>query len=111
MNFKKSLYLSLNCLLLLMFVGCASNMIETRPGAETVDLQSASNVASCLSKGRVTVSVLAQVGFYTRSADVIESNLLQMARNSAIDGGADTVVKEDMPEYGRRTFALYKCRR
>ena len=61
--------------------------------------------------GKVTVSVMTEFGFYTRSADDVESNLVQMARNSAIDSGADTIVKEEMTEYGRRTFETYKCQR
>ena len=38
-----------------------------------------------------------------------EANLSQVARNEAVDAGADTVVKGDSPEFGKRTFKLYKC--
>jgi len=91
--------------------GCASRMIQVSPGSENVDLLNSSNVTNCKSLGKVTVSVMTNFGIYTRSADDVESNLLQLARNSAVESNADSVVKEEMPEYGRRTFSLYKCRR
>lgn len=109
-RYKTILYITVG-LLCSHLVGCASRMIEVRPGSVNVNLQNSNNVSSCKSMGKVTVSVMAEFGFYTRSADDVEANLLQMARNSAVDSGADTVVKEDMTEYGRRVFALYKCQR
>jgi hypothetical protein len=90
--------------------GCASNMIEVRKGSDQVSLAEASQVDSCQSKGITTVSVLAEVGFVSRSVEAVEANLLQLARNGAIDAGGDTVVKGNSPEYGKRTFAIYKCR-
>jgi hypothetical protein len=87
--------------------GCANNMlIGVHEGADQVALAEASQVASCQSKGSVIVSVFAK---YRIEKDV-EANLYQMARNEAVDAGADTVVKGDSSEYGKRTFKLYKCR-
>jgi len=90
--------------------GCASSMIDVRKGSEKVSLVDVSQVDSCLSKGTTTASVLAEVGFITRSDEAVEANLLQLARNSAVDAGCDTVVKGNSTEYGKRTFAIYKCR-
>ena len=87
--------------------GCANNIfIGVHEGADQVTLAEASQVASCQSKGSVIVSVFAK---YRIEKDV-EANLYQMARNEAVDAGADTVVKGDSSEYGKRTFKLYKCR-
>ena len=90
--------------------GCASDLIEVRKGSDRVSLADASQVSRCQSKGKTNVSVLAQVGFISRSVDAVESNLLQLARNDALDSGGDTVVKENSSEFGKRTFAIYKCR-
>jgi hypothetical protein len=98
-------------LILISMFGCASHLIEVRPGSENINLLNSTNAQSCKFLGKVTVGVLSEIGFYSRSTDVVEANLLQLARNSAIDSGADSVVKEDMPEYGRRNFSLYKCAR
>ena len=69
-------------------------------------LADASQVSGCQSKGPVIISVFAK---YRIEKDV-EANLYQVARNEAVDAGADTVVKGDSPEFGKRTFRLYKCR-
>ena len=94
----------------LIFSGCASQLIEVKQGSDRVSVTDSNQVASCESKGKATVSVLTKVGFISRSVDAVENNLLQLARNSALDIGGDTIVKDEMPEYGRRTFAIYKCK-
>lgn len=70
----------------------------------------ANQVGGCESKGKITVSVIDKVGFYSRSVEDVDANLLQLARNGAVDMGGDTVVKGDRPAVGKRTFAIYKCR-
>lgn len=94
----------------MVFSGCASQLIEVKQGSERVSVSDANQVASCESKGKATVSVLTKVGFISRSVDAVEGNLLQLARNSALDIGGDTIVKDEMPEFGKRTFAIYKCK-
>lgn len=90
--------------------GCASNLIEVRKGSDRVSVADANQVAICQSKGEINVSVLAEVGFISRSVEAVEANLLQLARNGAVDSDGDTVVKGNSPEFGKRTFAIYKCR-
>lgn len=90
--------------------GCASDLIEVRAGSDHVALADSNQVAACQPRGKITVSVLARVGFVTRSYEAVEANLLQLARNGAVDAGGDTVVRGESPEYGRRTYAIYKCR-
>lgn len=89
--------------------GCASSMIEVQEGSGRVSMVDASLVGRCQPKGEITVSVLAKVGFISRSEEAVEANLLQLARNGAVDSGGDTVVKGDSPKFGKRTFAIYKC--
>jgi hypothetical protein len=90
--------------------GCANSMIGERKGSDRVSLADASQVSGCQSKGKTIVSVVAKVGFINRLEEVVESELFQMARNDAVDAGADTVVKGESQEFGKRTFELYKCR-
>jgi hypothetical protein len=86
-------------------------MIPVREGSDRVSLADANQVANCKPFGETTVSVLATVGvMMTRSPEDVEANLLQMARNAAVDDGADTLVKGKSPELGKRTFSIYKCR-
>ena len=86
--------------------GCASRFIGVREGAERVSLADANQVVNCQSKGGVTISIFAKA----RAAEEVEANMYQMARNQAVDADADTVVKGESPEFGKRTFSFYKCR-
>ena len=95
--------------LMALLSGCASNMIEVRKGSDKVSLADATQVRSCQSKGITTVSVLAEVGFMSRSVEAVEANLLQLARNGAIDAGGDTIVKGISPMFGKRTFEVFRC--
>jgi hypothetical protein len=86
--------------------GCASKIIGVHEGAERVSLADANQVASCQSKGGITISIFAK----GRAENEVEANMYQMARNDAVDSGADTVVKGESTEFGKRAFKLYKCR-
>lgn len=93
-----------------LVAGCADQFIEKKSGSERVSLVEANQVAQCQSLGKVTSNVLAKVGFISRSVDGVEENLLQMAKNSAIEDGGDTLVKGESTEFGKRTFSVYKCK-
>lgn len=90
--------------------GCASSLIGEHEGVDKVSLADVNQVGGCSLKGKRIVSVLAKVGFINRNAEDVEANLYQMARNAAVDVGADTVVKGESQEFGKRTFEMYKCR-
>ena len=94
----------------LFVTGCASSLIEKKVGSEGVAVVAADKVAGCESKGKVITSVLAKIWFINRSSESVELNLLQMARNTAVDLGADTIIKGESKQFGERTFGLYKCR-
>jgi Domain of unknown function (DUF4156) len=90
--------------------GCASSLIGVHQGVDRVSLADANQVGACQSKGKTIVSVLAKIGFINRLDEVVEADLYQMARNDAADAGADTLVKGESQEFGKRTFDMYKCR-
>jgi hypothetical protein len=91
--------------------GCSSTMIGERLGADQVQLVTEAQAASCKSLGRITASVLSSLGPITRGNDTVEENLLQMARNEAVDKGGDSVVKGNSNEFGKRTFEVFRCKR
>jgi Domain of unknown function (DUF4156) len=104
---KKIIALSVTATFL---VGCASSFIEVRSGSENVSVLEAQKVTSCELKGKVTSSVLSKVGFISRSVESVEENLLQMAKNGAVEDGGDTLVKGESTEFGKRNFSIYKCK-
>ena len=98
------------CVLLPALGGCSSVFIQPRVGSDQVAVKEASQVANCRFKGNITVSVLSHVSFISRSNDAVEANLLQLARNGAVDAGADTVVMGNSPDFGKRSYGMYRCR-
>lgn len=90
--------------------GCASNLIGVREGADRVSLAEASQVTACQPKGKTIVTVLAKIGIIPRNEQDVEENLYQLAKNNAVDAGADTLVKGESKELGKRLFEMYKCR-
>lgn len=90
--------------------GCTSMMIGERAGSDRVSLADANQVGSCKSMGKTIVSVVAKVGFIKRLPEAVEADLYQLARNNAVDAGADTLVKGESKEFGQRTYDMYKCR-
>ena len=107
---KRMLVISFLMSLVVGLSGCASALIGEREGADRVSLADAKQVAACQSKGKTIVSVLTEIGFITRSVEDVEENLYQLARNNAVDNGADTLVKGESKEFGKRTFEMFKCR-
>jgi hypothetical protein len=91
-------------------VGCSSTMIGERAGSDRVSLADATQVGNCKPMGKTIVSVLAKFGFINRAPEAVEDNLYQLARNNAVDAGADTLVKGESTKFGQRTFEMYKCR-
>jgi hypothetical protein len=111
MKISKGLYILASSIsVVTVLSGCSSLFIDRRVGSELVTLADADKVANCQSKGKVTLNVLAKMGFVERTTEAVDKDLLQMARNAAIDAGGDTVVKGDRPDVGTQTFAIYKCR-
>lgn len=90
--------------------GCSSVIIGEKQGSDHVSLAEPNQVAACQSKGKINLSVIAKIGILPRSVEDVEANLLQMARNSAVENGADTLVKGESKELGKRQFEMYKCR-
>ena len=93
-----------------LIAGCASAFMEVKEGAEKVSIANSDQISHCESKGTVTASVLSKVMFVNRSIEGVEDNLVQMAKNSAVDLGANTIVKGESKKIGERAFSLYQCK-
>ena len=89
---------------------CSSVIIGEKEGSDHVSLANANQVANCQTKGKINISVMAKIGRIPRVEEDVEANLFQMARNNAVENGADTLVKGESKELGNRTFEMYKCR-
>jgi hypothetical protein len=94
----------------ILIAGCASAFMDMKEGAEKVSIASPDQISRCEPKGSVTASVLSKVMFVNRSIEGVEDNLVQIAKNSAVDLGANTIVKGESKKIGERTFSLYQCK-
>lgn len=93
-----------------LIAGCASAFMEVKEGSEKVSVATPDQVTNCESKGTVTASVLSKVTFVNRSIEGVEDNLVQLAKNSAVELGANTIVKGESKKIGERAFSLYQCK-
>lgn len=93
-----------------ILAGCASSFIDVKEGTDKVNVSTSDKVTNCVSKGTVTTSVLSKVLFVSRSVEGVEENLLQMAKNAAVEASANTIVKGDAPKFGERIFTMYQCK-
>jgi Domain of unknown function (DUF4156) len=103
--------IALACISTALLCGCANSFLKPTEGSERVLLLNTSQVANCKSLGKISVNVVTKVGIYTREANAVEANLLQLGQNNAIELGGDSLVKDVTPEFGKQVFAVYKCKR
>jgi len=101
--------LPLSAILTTLVGGCT--WVELQSGAESVELRSASAVHSCERLGRTTTSVRERVGAFQRSPGKVEEELANLARNSALELGGDTIVADGPVRDGEQRFLIYRCRR
>jgi hypothetical protein len=104
-------YIAMTCASAALLSSCVSSFLKPAEGSERVLLMNPAQVTNCKSLGKISVNVVTKVGIYTRDADAVEANLLQLGQNNAIELGGDTLVKDMTPEFGRQVFAVYKCKR
>jgi len=102
--------LGTSAVLLVVLSACVTHLVEVRDGSDAVAVLDAKEVTNCQFLGNIAVSVLSEVGIFTRSADAVEADLLQLARNGAVQAQGDTVVKGNSMEFGKRSYGMYKCR-
>ena len=93
----------------LLITGCAK-YIDLKDGADKVLLVK-EKPTGCVSRGTVDVSVLAEIAYVERSEENINTDLLQLAQNSAVSVKANTIMKNKSLEPGKATFSMFRCNR
>jgi hypothetical protein len=89
--------------------GCA--LVELTPTGAGVRLASPDAVVTCTNLGRITASVVHEVGILPRHPEAVQDNINVTARNRAAELGADTIVPVTEVEDGKQTFEIYRCLR
>lgn len=83
--------------------------IKLDSGGERVRTAWNGDVGGCRDMGKVTVSVLDRVGPVNRSDTKVRDELEVMARNEAVELGADTIRPLGEPRDGQQSWAAYRC--
>ncbi|MBK8286047.1 MAG: DUF4156 domain-containing protein [Ahniella sp.] len=88
----------------------ACTWVKMDEGAGQIRVAEGSDLSACENKGTVTASVRSKVGFYERKDMKVEEELETMARNSAVEAGADTIQALSEIADGEQKFGMYRCR-
>ena len=92
-----------------MALAACSDLVQLKPGAEAVHVSNMASVGNCTARGSVHVSVLNKIGPLNRSELSVEDELADLARNSAMESGGDTVAPSGPVVDGGRDFNVYVC--
>ena len=94
----------------LLALSACADMVPLKPGADAVHVMDLPATSGCKLLGSTHVSVLDKVGPFNRTVRGVEENLAQMARNSALDLGGDTVAAAGPVVDGAREYQVFRCR-
>lgn len=92
----------------LLIAGCSFVALEE--GADEVEILQADQVEGCERAGRTRVSTADRIGFIPRGEPAIRDDLDRLARNSAVDLGGDSAVRQTEIEDGKATYEVFRCR-
>lgn len=104
----KALTLSLVATAVAVNAGCT--WVKPVEGTEAVALVKPEVVQNCQSLGKTTVQVKDRVAFINRRDAKVAEELLTMARNEAVELGADSIVVLSEETDGKQAYGMYKCR-
>ncbi len=88
----------------------ACTWVKPVDGVEAVALVKPEVAQKCQKMSKVSAQVKHKVGFVNRGSKKVAEELLTLARNDAVEEGADTIVALGEPVEGKQSFQLYKCR-
>lgn len=92
---------------ILTISGCS--WVEVNPNASQVKLLTISDIQNCEKLGEIESTVLDKVGFIDRDKEAVVENLVDLARNEAVQMGGNALVPASKVKDGRMRFWLYQC--
>lgn len=99
----------LTAVVVLSLSACA--WVQPQPGTDRVMILDPPDALDCQRLAQTTVSVRDRVAGVQRSPSQVAEELRTLARNSAIDLGANAIVAEEMIRPGKQRFGIYLCNR
>ena len=93
--------------LLLALTSCT--WVKLDEGADGVALISTSAAATCEKIGTTVSQSKAAIGIIERNDEKVASEVLALARNSALDMGGDSIAESGDLKEGKQAFSVYRC--
>ncbi|MEA5445891.1 DUF4156 domain-containing protein [Gammaproteobacteria bacterium AB-CW1] len=97
-------------LIAMTFTVAACTWVRPESGTEGIALISEEQAEACERISSVEVSVLARVAGMDRHQDAVESDLITLARNHAVERGGDTIAALSEIDSGKQRYGVYRCR-
>lgn len=86
-----------------------SSWVQVTPAGRLVSVATPSEVSSCTRVGSSTANALSRIAFVQRGSEMLQEELISLARNEAGDMGGNRVVVESPISEGKQTFGVYRC--
>jgi hypothetical protein len=93
--------------IIMSLAACAG--VKPHEQAESITLVKPEHVASCKKLATTNVSVTDKVAFIKRGEPAITQDLLNLAKNRAVELGGDTIVEKSPPSEGKASYLIYDC--
>ncbi len=91
-------------------VACGPEYVEVKPGSENVNLVNSIDQSQCSLIAQAKVRI---TGYAERRGNYTEKDLIQLAKNAAVEQQGNTVYRIDHPENGKgtqsATYQIYNC--
>lgn len=95
-------------LVLALLLGSGCTWVKISDEARAIELVEAGQVTACKRLGTVSSKVRAKVAGITRGENKVRVELDNLAREQALEMGADTLVRESI-EGGNGHYTAYAC--
>lgn len=87
----------------------SSNWVQVTPEGSAVSLATTAEVAHCTRIGSANVNALDNIAFIQRGANILQRELVRLARNEGGRLGGNRVVPESVIDEGRQSFGVFRC--
>ena len=99
----------IGCAAVAAHVALGCSWVALSPEAANIRIAAPEDLGECRRIAKTTSIVKAKLGFISRNAQKVESELETLARNEAAREGGDAIAPLSRAQDGRQEFAIYSC--
>src|SRR5690554_490310 len=106
---EKAMRRTLTIIGICALASACSSWVQVSPAGRGVSVATPAQVANCTRVGTSTASALSRIAFVQRGSEMLQEELINLARNEAGDMGGNRIVVESPISEGNQTFGVYRC--